>query len=351
MVSFNITKSQDKYYLLNTEETTITYELQKITDCVYFETISTGSIAASEEIEIVLTGDGEYQIILTNDEEGESTVLIRDYNELLVSTIASIYDVLCQCGCGCSGCSELETNECHALLLTKAKMDAFKRLVNPQYVSYLDAVYSETKCLISKQIYCCITEENIKGSATFNEKLIKQLIALDYLAIYFHELNSASTDEDIAYVKSKFKTNKIFCCISSLGIDIQEIEQLINDNMGTLTINSGAYVNLPPDNVGDNTIAVANRAVTILTLAMFTTGTTPAYSDPEGDPVDALRVDTLPADGVLYLNGIAVTLGQVIDAADISSNLFTYESPDQDAIDTDSFNFSLRDTGSLMWSS
>ena len=110
---------------------------------------------------------------------------------------------------------------------------------------------------------------------------------------------------------------------------------------------SPAVVNQPPSAVGDNTITASNRATTELTLAMFTTDTTPVYTDPEGDPVDALRVDSLPADGTLLYNSIAVVVNQIISAADITAGLFEFTSPNQDTINTTSFSFSLRDTGSL----
>ena len=119
--------------------------------------------------------------------------------------------------------------------------------------------------------------------------------------------------------------------------------------MGLFTINNGAYVNLPPSAVGDFNITVANRAVTVLTLAMFTTSTTPVYSDPEGDVAKEVRIDTLPVDGVLKLSGTNITTGQIIPVAGIVAGNLTYESPNQNALDTDTFNFSVSDLGSGMF--
>ena len=112
------------------------------------------------------------------------------------------------------------------------------------------------------------------------------------------------------------------------------------------------YINLPPSQVGNISINVLNRATTVLTLAHFTTSTTPAYSDPENDPVDAIRIDSLPADGILqYNNGswVNVTLGQIISAADITAGKLRYVSPNQNAPETNTFNFSVRDTGSMQF--
>lgn len=107
--------------------------------------------------------------------------------------------------------------------------------------------------------------------------------------------------------------------------------------------------NLPPSNVGDNTITVPNRALTTLTVPMFTTGTTAPYADPENNPMDALRIDTLPVDGILLYNSIPVILGQIISSSDIALGLFEFQSPNQNTINITNFNFSLRDTGSLIF--
>lgn len=122
-------------------------------------------------------------------------------------------------------------------------------------------------------------------------------------------------------------------------------------NMATITINTEAYVNQPPSEVGDNTFNLANRAVKVFTVADFTTGTTPAYADPENDPIDALRIDSLPADGVLKLSGTNCTVGQIIAVASINAGLFSYTSPNQNAADNDTWTFSVRDTGSGQFAS
>lgn len=109
--------------------------------------------------------------------------------------------------------------------------------------------------------------------------------------------------------------------------------------------------NQPVADVGDNTIYVTNRSVTVLTLYMFTGGLTPPYNDPEGDLIDAIRIiDISNANqGTYYLNGIEVTEGQIITREDINAGLFTHESADVDAITSDTFEFEARDEGSGIW--
>lgn len=120
-------------------------------------------------------------------------------------------------------------------------------------------------------------------------------------------------------------------------------------NMATITISVTEYINQPPDEVGDNSFTLANRAVKVFTLADFTTTTTPPYHDPENDPVQALRIDTLPSAGLLRFNGSNCTAGQIILAVDITAGLFSYVSPDQNNTASTDWDFSVRDSGSMQF--
>lgn len=344
MTQFNFKKIKDKYYIKNNELVSINFEVMRIFNCHEYLTIFEGIIESGETKEFDFDIDAEYKIIINEI----NVVNIKHFLKLQESIIQGVIDNLCDCKCGCE-CGKAEDGLCNLLML-KAKLDVYKMLINPQGVAFFNAVYKHVQCLINKPVYCAVNEEIILGESKCNEEIVKQIIALDYLAIYFFEMAQSCLTEDKEYIKNKFKTKTIFCCIQSLGIDIGDIEELIeNNNMGLFTINNGAYVNQPPSQVGDYTLSVANRAVTTLSLAMFTSLTTPAYADPEGDAAKEIRVDTLPVDGVLKLSGLNVTLGQIILVADINAGNLTYESPNQDALDSDTFSFSISDTGSGMF--
>lgn len=341
-------KKQDIYSVTNNETIPVTYEVKKLYDCVNFLTISDGTIEVGETEEFDFIEDGEYQIVVNGTET--TTIYIKHYLKLLNSIIEGVLNNICDCNCGCECLDESEDPLCNLLML-RAKIDVYKRLINPQAVAFFDIVGQTVKCLIEKPVYCAVDKEIILGESECNKEIVKQLISLDYLALYFFEYVQACLTKDKEYVRNKFNTSTIFCCIQTLGIDVGDIEQLINENMGTFTINSGAYVNQAPSSVGDYSIKVLNRATTVLTLDMFTTLTTPAYADPEGDLPQSVRIDTLPGDGVLKLSGANVTAGQIILVADINAGNLTYESPDQDALDTDTFDFSVSDVGSGMFTS
>lgn len=117
--------------------------------------------------------------------------------------------------------------------------------------------------------------------------------------------------------------------------------------MALFTVTVNAKVNEPPTQVGDNVVITNYGQTIVFTVADFTTNTTPAYSDPEGDAAYQLKITSLPSTGVLKLNGVDVTLNQIIDFDDISAGLLTFV-PDNGTTTTynDPFQFEIADAGS-----
>lgn len=117
-----------------------------------------------------------------------------------------------------------------------------------------------------------------------------------------------------------------------------------------ITINVADAENLPAT-VGDNTIYSDNRIITVLTLEMFTSQLAPPYNDPENDLIDAIRVDQISEAnlGVYKLDGVEVSEGDIITREDLANNLFTHTGADVDTVSSDTFTFSARDEGSLIW--
>lgn len=340
MATFELYKIKDKHFLKNQGREVIKYDIIPVLGPVRpIPEPFTGVVEPIETIELPIKNDGSYELYV--DDVKYTTITVQE--TLLKSILDSIIKDVCDCNCGCD-CGEDKNEYCNLLML-KAKMDVFKRITNPEGVPFYNIVNLQTHKLIEKSLYCSMDKDKVLGGTDCNAKLLKQMIMLDYLGRYFFELYQAS-EQDKNFIKEKFLTKTIFCCIENLGINIQDIEDLINNNdMGTFTINSGSYVNLPPT-VGNYETTVVNRAVTTLTLAMFTTSTTPAYNDPEGDAAKQVRIDTLPATGILKLSGTNVTAGQIILVADIVAGNLTFTAPDLDTLASSQFLFSVSDTGS-----
>ena len=84
----------------------------------------------------------------------------------------------------------------------------------------------------------------------------------------------------------------------------------------TLTVNVGT--NTPP-NSADATLSGTEDTPLVLTSANF------AFTDADaGQTLANVRIDTLPTNGTLLFNGVAVTSGQVISAADIAAGRLSF---------------------------
>jgi hypothetical protein len=122
-------------------------------------------------------------------------------------------------------------------------------------------------------------------------------------------------------------------------------------NTATMTVTVNAISAASSTTIGDLTLYQSNRAVTIITLSMMTSQLTPPYNDPEGDLIDAIRIDEISTAnvGVFKVNGVDAVVGDIITREDLQANLFTHEGPDVDTVSSDTMNFSARDEGSQIW--
>ncbi len=98
-------------------------------------------------------------------------------------------------------------------------------------------------------------------------------------------------------------------------------------------------VNDAPAGAG-NTVTTLEDTAYVFTTADF------SFSDVDGNSLSAVRITTLPGAGTLTNNGVAVTAGQFVSAADIAAGLLLF-TPAVDASGTGyaSFTFQVQDDG------
>ncbi|MCC7038119.1 MAG: hypothetical protein IT560_12560 [Alphaproteobacteria bacterium] len=109
----------------------------------------------------------------------------------------------------------------------------------------------------------------------------------------------------------------------------------------TMTINVTSVNDAPAG--ADNTITTLEDTPHVMTAAEF------GFTDPNDTPANALSavvITTLPTAGTLRLNGVAVTAGQVVSAANINSGLLVF-TPALNANGNAyaAFTFQVRDNG------
>ena len=106
-----------------------------------------------------------------------------------------------------------------------------------------------------------------------------------------------------------------------------------------------------PATVGDTNIYEDNRTTTIFTSADFTTNAVAAYSDPEGDALNAIKILEISSinGGAYYYFGSLAVVGQVITKSELDSGAFYHTAADSSAITTDTILVAVRDEGSMIW--
>ncbi|PXW94007.1 uncharacterized protein DUF4347 [Sphaerotilus hippei] len=115
----------------------------------------------------------------------------------------------------------------------------------------------------------------------------------------------------------------------------------VDGNIGvsaTTTINLAAINDAP---VGaDATITLAEDTSKVFSAADF------AYTDLENHGLLAVKITTLPVAGALTLDGVAVTVGQEISAADLADGLLVFTpAADANGLSYASLGFQVRDDG------
>lgn len=181
-----------------------------------------------------------------------------------------------------------------------------------------------------------IYPSGLTGTLRYNNIIVTTTLEINIsnvINLTYTRLNESTFSDTLTFRISDNNVNSLYSIITS---------NIITGD--SITTNQ-------PATLGDNTIYVPNRIETIFTLDMFTSQLSPPYNDPEGDLIDAIRIDTIAGSnlGVFYLNNVPVVPGLIITREQIAANLFTHIGPNIDTVASDYFTFSARDEGSLIW--
>jgi osmotically-inducible protein OsmY len=154
-------------------------------------------------------------------------------------------------------------------------------------------------------------------------------------------LNQVITAADIAANKLTFSPNANFNGAASFDYTVSDGALVSNE--ATVTINVAA-VNDAPIAVDDTLTGTEDTALTITSANLFGADGTGPLNDSDVDSANfsSIKVTTLATNGTLFLAGVAVSLNQVITAADIAANKLTF-SPNANFNGAASFDYTVSD--------
>ncbi|MGG5506708.1 MULTISPECIES: hypothetical protein [unclassified Myroides] len=179
-------------------------------------------------------------------------------------------------------------------------------------------------------------------------------------AIYANGPNASISNGEVT--RATLDTNNFKVRGNNIGSDYVEfVASSYNNTANTVSgynrepaklfIDVVSGTNRPPSAIGDNLIECPIGTLVPISLAEFTTNTTPPYRDPENDPPLKVKVVTIPPRAILTHNGERVSNGDEFLATDLSRGEMKVFFPPGTAINTeDAIVFDVADVGSGQYS-
>ena len=204
------------------------------------------------------------------------------------------------------------------------------------------------KTFSNEDIYAGYSDPSFSAVSAFSIKSLPTTGTLTYDGVAV-VLNSQLTDPTLLV----YTRNGDGAYTDSFGLTAWNSNSFASVESATVTYNMTieSQIDNQPATVGDRAQYSGNRATTVFSSADFTTQPIAPYFDPEGNELDAIRIDEISTAnaGTYFYFGSAVTEGQVITKAELDAGAFYHVGQDANGISTDSFNASVRDNVNMTW--
>ena len=217
-LNYSFIKYKDVYTITNNESLVLGYTLSKET-CDTSVTLKTGTVPVGQSVVLDIKVDGNYKFTPYTENENGIPVIVKNYNNLLVSLIEATEKIVC----GCSKCNDCEEcSICEDYLSTFMKDIAFATLNNPLYKTYIDKIQQDTLCDFTDSILCALLKEKVYGNAPVKEVMLR-ILSYYYLAFYYKDLFLGADAEEKEYITNKYKYIKINQCMRNLQVSSYEV--------------------------------------------------------------------------------------------------------------------------------
>lgn len=248
---FSIVKELESYKIYNNTLFAGYYNITKTGCTLQEEPIQSGNFTANTPISFTPQGDGDYTVTMTIatsndalDEDGDTQdqTVISHYPYLIKAVINDLKTLLCDdCGCGDieAGCTDGKAKAClkSQLLLGNITflMGVFKTIncdntdisILHKATSYAIQTY---KCELL-QLFCKdMVDLRIRGDYEYDGVLLKKILSIYYLMIYFYEKEMTNTEKVyIEFLNKKYDFKTIKSCILKSEIDVSLVENLFTE--------------------------------------------------------------------------------------------------------------------------
>ena len=223
-ILYEFTERQDSFFIKNLDAITLTYKLFRIANCpsITYE-IFTSALELNEEDCLNIYEDASYKLTISNGVDTDIDILFSSYKNLEKSIANNTFILICD---KCNNCNDECDSYCQ-LLNTLAKAEVKRNLSDSLFNIYYNLIYTELVCLLEKNVNYRVKEEMIYGKNCCDLRTPQILLSAYYLTMYYYEFFKATTIEESTYICNKYKMEDVFCCIRNLGINIDNIQSII----------------------------------------------------------------------------------------------------------------------------
>jgi hypothetical protein len=216
-LNYTYIKYKDVHTLTNNESIDMTYTVVK-NSCDSSTNLTTGVMTPGQTITLGFATDGNYTIELSTLND-DASFDIAYFQNLLNSFIRDAEKLLC----GCAKCGDCEEcNECQDYLGAFMKSFAFNSINTPLYQEYVNMIAEAVLCDFTDEVVCSITNEEVFGTSSVKEPMLK-ILSYYYAAFYYKDFLMAVDPAEADYITAKYKFVKIAKCMKKLGVDPAQI--------------------------------------------------------------------------------------------------------------------------------
>lgn len=188
-----------------------------------------------------------------------------------------------------------------------------------------------------------LAQTNQSDTIAYFRRLTTRIYKNSSGAIVAGEISSAQLDQSTGFRVTGVQIGSSYVTYVATAEYEGEESEFTTTITGRIRVNVVPNNNQPPNACDDFTINIPLYSATVINSDMLLNG----YNDPDGDPASRIRIDGVPVEGMLLINGIQAEVGDIISISQIQQGALVYvpDSTVQSIGDSEIMRYSVSDTG------
>lgn len=226
MSIYKIHKDWSGARLHNTQEVgdlTYTVEFKENCEDCGFTKIATGTLEAGCWVEVATKGDGTYNVSIDGCTSCGCYTQFNTYSDLLKELVPQIVNTIC--AKDCKGCNDFLDDT--ATMSNLVKLYAFFNFSDCDYARSGRIIGNIFNCTMLAMLNDVKCETQYSGKQEWS-KTIERITALQYLALYFTDIEKVCEEADKNKVDAFYEIERVTKCLAAQGIDVCKLQEEFN---------------------------------------------------------------------------------------------------------------------------